>query len=119
MWVLGAGERYVPGISDVSREDVTMREVIHLLCIQPMAHSSLVKSLPEDVSFYVLLLRQNHKVSSLTFLTLHSLWSYTLGLQWIKYSFWQSFYKIIFKNITEKSSYIIIQIWWGSSHNFS
>ncbi|XP_063058960.1 E3 ubiquitin-protein ligase UBR1 [Engraulis encrasicolus] len=42
------GERYVPGISNVSREDVTMREVIHLLCIQPMAHSSLVKSLPEN-----------------------------------------------------------------------
>ncbi|XP_076130884.1 E3 ubiquitin-protein ligase UBR1 [Alosa pseudoharengus] len=44
------GERYVPGISNVTREDVTMREVIHLLCIQPMAHSSLVKSLPENES---------------------------------------------------------------------
>uniref|UniRef100_A0AAY4AXF0 E3 ubiquitin-protein ligase n=1 Tax=Denticeps clupeoides TaxID=299321 RepID=A0AAY4AXF0_9TELE len=44
------GERYVPGISDVTREDVTMREVIHLLCIEPMAHSSLVKGLPENES---------------------------------------------------------------------
>uniref|UniRef100_A0AAY4AV77 E3 ubiquitin-protein ligase n=1 Tax=Denticeps clupeoides TaxID=299321 RepID=A0AAY4AV77_9TELE len=43
-------ERYVPGISDVTREDVTMREVIHLLCIEPMAHSSLVKGLPENES---------------------------------------------------------------------
>ncbi|XP_040916082.1 E3 ubiquitin-protein ligase UBR1 [Toxotes jaculatrix] len=44
------GERYVPGISQVTREDVTMREVIHLLCIEPMAHSSLVKGLPENES---------------------------------------------------------------------
>uniref|UniRef100_A0A3B4B4B4 E3 ubiquitin-protein ligase n=1 Tax=Periophthalmus magnuspinnatus TaxID=409849 RepID=A0A3B4B4B4_9GOBI len=41
-------ERYVPGISQVTKEDVTMREVIHLLCIEPMAHSSLVKGLPEN-----------------------------------------------------------------------
>lgn len=45
-----SGERYVPGISQVTKEDVTMREVIHLLCIEPMAHSSLVKGLPENVS---------------------------------------------------------------------
>ncbi|KAK2826083.1 hypothetical protein Q5P01_020297 [Channa striata] len=44
------GERYVPGISHVTKEDVTMREVIHLLCIEPMAHSSLVKSLSENES---------------------------------------------------------------------
>ncbi|XP_068608567.1 E3 ubiquitin-protein ligase UBR1 [Brachionichthys hirsutus] len=42
------GERYVPGISQVTKEDVTMREVIHLLCIEPMAHSSLAKGLPEN-----------------------------------------------------------------------
>uniref|UniRef100_A0A674MXA0 E3 ubiquitin-protein ligase n=1 Tax=Takifugu rubripes TaxID=31033 RepID=A0A674MXA0_TAKRU len=42
------GERYVPGVSYVTKEDVTMREVIHLLCIEPMAHSSLVKGLPEN-----------------------------------------------------------------------
>uniref|UniRef100_A0A3Q2ZQ14 E3 ubiquitin-protein ligase n=1 Tax=Kryptolebias marmoratus TaxID=37003 RepID=A0A3Q2ZQ14_KRYMA len=41
-------ERYVPGISQVTKEDVTMREVIHLLCIEPMAHSTLVKNLPEN-----------------------------------------------------------------------
>lgn len=46
---LCSGERYVPGISRVTKEEVTMREVIHLLCIEPMAHSSLVKSLPENV----------------------------------------------------------------------
>lgn len=46
-----SGERYVPGVSHVTKEDVTMREVIHLLCIEPMAHSSLVKGLPENVSY--------------------------------------------------------------------
>uniref|UniRef100_A0A8C1EI00 E3 ubiquitin-protein ligase n=1 Tax=Cyprinus carpio carpio TaxID=630221 RepID=A0A8C1EI00_CYPCA len=48
--IIIAGERYVPGISHVTKEEVTMREVIHLLCIEPMAHSSLVKSLPENES---------------------------------------------------------------------
>ncbi|XP_026856016.2 E3 ubiquitin-protein ligase UBR1 isoform X2 [Electrophorus electricus] len=50
LFIIITGERYVPGISDVTKEDVIMREVIHLLCIEPMAHSSLVKSLPEDES---------------------------------------------------------------------
>ncbi|KAM9356224.1 E3 ubiquitin-protein ligase UBR1 isoform 2-T2 [Pholidichthys leucotaenia] len=44
------GERYVPGISRVTKEDITMRELIHLLCIEPMAHSSLAKALPENES---------------------------------------------------------------------
>uniref|UniRef100_A0A8C5EBF7 E3 ubiquitin-protein ligase n=1 Tax=Gouania willdenowi TaxID=441366 RepID=A0A8C5EBF7_GOUWI len=44
------GERYLPGVSHVTKEDMTMREVIHLLCIEPMAHSSLVKGLPENES---------------------------------------------------------------------
>uniref|UniRef100_A0A8C4ERQ6 E3 ubiquitin-protein ligase n=1 Tax=Dicentrarchus labrax TaxID=13489 RepID=A0A8C4ERQ6_DICLA len=48
--VMFPGERYVPGISQVTKEDVTMREVIHLLCIEPMAHSSLVKGLSENES---------------------------------------------------------------------
>ncbi|XP_046711512.1 E3 ubiquitin-protein ligase UBR1 isoform X2 [Silurus meridionalis] len=46
--IIITGERYVPGISNVTKEDVTMREVIHLLCIEPMAHSSMVKNLPEN-----------------------------------------------------------------------
>ncbi|XP_017331926.1 E3 ubiquitin-protein ligase UBR1 [Ictalurus punctatus] len=46
--IIITGERYVPGISNVTKEDVTMREVVHLLCIEPMAHSSMVKSLPEN-----------------------------------------------------------------------
>uniref|UniRef100_A0A8C7CP95 E3 ubiquitin-protein ligase n=1 Tax=Oncorhynchus kisutch TaxID=8019 RepID=A0A8C7CP95_ONCKI len=50
--IIIVGERYVPGISHVTKEDVTMREVIHLLCIQPMAHSSLVKGLPENVRIF-------------------------------------------------------------------
>ncbi|NXP54782.1 UBR1 ligase, partial [Heliornis fulica] len=42
------GERYVPGLSNVTKEDVIMREIIHLLCIEPMAHSAITKSLPEN-----------------------------------------------------------------------
>lgn len=49
--VVFPGERYGPGISQVTKEDVTMREVVHLLCIEPMAHSSLVKGLPENVRY--------------------------------------------------------------------
>uniref|UniRef100_A0A8C3HHS2 E3 ubiquitin-protein ligase n=1 Tax=Chrysemys picta bellii TaxID=8478 RepID=A0A8C3HHS2_CHRPI len=42
------GERYVPGVSSVTKEEITMREIIHLLCIDPMAHSAIAKSLPEN-----------------------------------------------------------------------
>ncbi|XP_066279397.1 E3 ubiquitin-protein ligase UBR2-like [Branchiostoma lanceolatum] len=42
------GERYVPGIGQVSSEDMVKREVIHQLCISPMAHSDLSKALPEN-----------------------------------------------------------------------
>ncbi|KAI6068262.1 E3 ubiquitin-protein ligase [Aix galericulata] len=42
------GERYIPGVSNVTKEDVIMREIIHLLCIEPMAHSAITKSLPEN-----------------------------------------------------------------------
>jgi len=40
----------VPGVSNVTKQDVIMREIIHLLCIEPMAHSAITKSLPENVS---------------------------------------------------------------------
>uniref|UniRef100_H2ZUK3 E3 ubiquitin-protein ligase n=1 Tax=Latimeria chalumnae TaxID=7897 RepID=H2ZUK3_LATCH len=58
------GERYVPGISHVSKEDVIMREVIHLLCIQPMAHSGLTKSLPENESNETGLEKVIHQVAT-------------------------------------------------------
>ena len=41
----------MPGVGEVTRGDVVRREVIHQLCIAPMAHSELSKALPEDVSF--------------------------------------------------------------------
>lgn len=34
----------------MSPEDEIKREIVHQLCIRPMAHSELVKALPEDVS---------------------------------------------------------------------
>ncbi|XP_021345433.1 E3 ubiquitin-protein ligase UBR2-like isoform X2 [Mizuhopecten yessoensis] len=42
------GERYVEGIGNVTSEDTVQREIIHQLCISPMAHSELSKALPED-----------------------------------------------------------------------
>lgn len=49
-FVWGSGERYTAGVGQVSPEDEIKREIVHQLCIRPMAHSELVKALPEDVS---------------------------------------------------------------------
>ncbi|KAH9509159.1 E3 ubiquitin-protein ligase ubr2 [Bulinus truncatus] len=43
-------ERYIPGVGMVEKKDTIKREVIHLLCISPMAHSRLTKSLNEDIN---------------------------------------------------------------------
>lgn len=40
----------MPGVSNVTKEECMMREIIHLLCIEPMAHSAIAKALPETVS---------------------------------------------------------------------
>ena len=48
------GERFSPGVGQVNATDEIKREIIHQLSIKPMAHSELVKSLPEDVSTYIL-----------------------------------------------------------------
>ncbi|XP_033001993.1 E3 ubiquitin-protein ligase UBR1 isoform X1 [Lacerta agilis] len=57
------GERYVPGVSNVTKDDVTMREIIHLLCIEPMAHSAIAKSLPKDENNETGLEKVIHKVA--------------------------------------------------------
>uniref|UniRef100_A0A4W3JLJ4 E3 ubiquitin-protein ligase n=1 Tax=Callorhinchus milii TaxID=7868 RepID=A0A4W3JLJ4_CALMI len=58
------GERHVPGIGRVTKEEVTMREVIHLLSIESMAHSSLVKALPENESNETGLEKVIHEVAT-------------------------------------------------------
>lgn len=45
------GERYVPGVGQVEPFDEVRREIIHQLSIRPMAHSELVKALPENVRY--------------------------------------------------------------------
>uniref|UniRef100_A0A0P4WDX2 E3 ubiquitin-protein ligase n=2 Tax=Scylla olivacea TaxID=85551 RepID=A0A0P4WDX2_SCYOL len=40
-------ERYTPGIGQVEEEDRIKKEIIQLLCIEPMPHSLLNKALPE------------------------------------------------------------------------
>lgn len=49
-YILFTGERFSPGIGQVNATDEIKREIIHQLSIRPMAHSELVKALPEDVS---------------------------------------------------------------------
>nr|XP_042121710.1 E3 ubiquitin-protein ligase UBR2 [Peromyscus maniculatus bairdii] len=46
--IMLVGERFSPGVGQVSATDEIKREIIHQLSIKPMAHSELVKSLPED-----------------------------------------------------------------------
>ncbi|XP_068110247.1 E3 ubiquitin-protein ligase UBR1 isoform X2 [Hyperolius riggenbachi] len=40
-------ERYVPGVGNVTKEECLTREIIQLLCIEPMSHSALIKALPD------------------------------------------------------------------------
>ncbi|CAH2087795.1 unnamed protein product [Euphydryas editha] len=42
------GSRYVPGVGEVTNEDRTKKEIIQMLCVKPMPHSELNRSLPED-----------------------------------------------------------------------
>uniref|UniRef100_A0A8D0GAB6 E3 ubiquitin-protein ligase n=1 Tax=Sphenodon punctatus TaxID=8508 RepID=A0A8D0GAB6_SPHPU len=58
------GERYVPGVSYVTKDDITMREIIHLLCIEPMAHSAIAKSLPENENNETGMEKVIHKVAT-------------------------------------------------------
>ncbi|XP_048736873.2 E3 ubiquitin-protein ligase UBR2-like isoform X4 [Ostrea edulis] len=44
------GERFVPGLGQVTREDALKREIIHLLCISAMSNSELSKNLPDNTN---------------------------------------------------------------------
>ncbi|KAM8859992.1 E3 ubiquitin-protein ligase UBR2 isoform 2-T2 [Spinachia spinachia] len=46
--IMVVGERYVSGVGQVEPFDEVRREIIHQLSIRPMAHSELVKALPEN-----------------------------------------------------------------------
>ncbi|XP_054727034.1 E3 ubiquitin-protein ligase UBR1 [Anastrepha obliqua] len=41
------GERYVPGVANVTEEDRIKKDTIQLLCIKPYSHSELNRALPE------------------------------------------------------------------------
>lgn len=47
------GERYVPGVGQVTADDRLKKEIIQQLCIKPLSHSELNKTLPEDVVYNV------------------------------------------------------------------
>ena len=42
------GERYIPKVGNVSLEDCVRHEIVQILCMSPMAHSTLSKTLAED-----------------------------------------------------------------------
>ena len=44
------GERFTPGVGDIGLEDTVRKEIIQLLCVEPMSHSILNKALTEDVN---------------------------------------------------------------------
>lgn len=44
------GERFMPGISNCTVEDRIRKEIIQHLCIKPLPHSELTKSIPEDLT---------------------------------------------------------------------
>lgn len=43
------GERHVPGVGQVTADDRLKKEIIQQLCIKPMSHSELNKTLPDGV----------------------------------------------------------------------
>ncbi|TRY85639.1 hypothetical protein DNTS_008798 [Danionella cerebrum] len=48
--IMIVGERFTAGVGQVEDSDEIQREIVHQLCIRPMAHSELVKALPENVN---------------------------------------------------------------------
>ncbi|KZC07599.1 E3 ubiquitin-protein ligase UBR2 [Dufourea novaeangliae] len=43
------GERYVPGVGQVTADDRTKKEIIQQLCIRPLFHSEINKTLPDNL----------------------------------------------------------------------
>ena len=55
--IMLVGERYEPGVGQVTREEKLTREVIHQLCISPMAHSELIRGLQDSGQLELVRLR--------------------------------------------------------------
>lgn len=49
--VILVGERYTPGVGKVTSDDRIKKELIQQLCIKPLSHSELNKTLPDDVNY--------------------------------------------------------------------
>ncbi|XP_046835052.1 E3 ubiquitin-protein ligase UBR2 [Vespa crabro] len=57
------GERYVPGVGQVTADDRLKKEIIQQLCIKPLSHSELNKTLPDDVHLETGMERVIHDVA--------------------------------------------------------
>ena len=42
--------RFTPGVGRITAEQMVRKEIVQLLCVEPMSHSALNKALPEDVN---------------------------------------------------------------------
>ena len=51
------GERFIPGVSDVTQADCLKQEIIHQLYITPLSHSELLKNLKVREFFYLSVIR--------------------------------------------------------------
>ena len=45
--IIIVGERYESGVGRVTSQEKLRREIIHQLCISPMAHSELIRGLQD------------------------------------------------------------------------
>lgn len=49
--VILVGERYTPGVGKITSDDRIKKELTQQLCIKPLSHSELNKTLPDDVNY--------------------------------------------------------------------
>lgn len=57
------GERHIPGVGQVTADDRLKKEIIQQLCIKPLSHSELNKTLPDDVHLETGMERVIHEVA--------------------------------------------------------
>lgn len=61
--IIIVGERYVPGVGQVTADDRLKKEIIQQLCIKPLSHSELNKTLPDDAHLETGMERVIHDVA--------------------------------------------------------
>ena len=68
-------ERYTPGIGRVTEEERVKKEIIQLLCIEPMPHSVLNKALPEGTNHETGMEKVNSEIFKVLFIIIIIIYS--------------------------------------------